>query len=81
MTKVMQIKEKKIEKYFVIYCSEDGDISIDQFNEEELVEKLDDSYWGKIKFMKEIKETDPQYWDNELLVIKGKIIKKLNEVI
>ena len=70
-----------MEKYFVIYCSEDGDISIDQFNEEELVEKLDDSYWGKIKFMKEIKEIDPQYWDNELLIIKGKIIKKPNEVI
>lgn len=69
------------EQYFVI-CNGDGDTSIDMMSKKELLVRLkpeedEDEYfcdYGKVGFLENIKNDDPNYWGDNILIIKGKII-------
>ena len=59
-----------IQRYYVISCSEDGDVSVECVTKEELESKLNEEYWG----------SNPKFLDAScrdlrsragLLVIKG----------
>jgi len=60
--------------YFLIVCSEDGDISVTPYNKDELLEAIIEEDHDYIKFMQNIKDTNPQYWGNSRLIIKGEIV-------
>jgi len=57
--------------YFFIHCSEDGDISVTQYNKEELLEIIKE--YGDIKYFEKLEEEDPQCWGRNALIIKGEI--------
>ena len=62
--------------YYIIHCSEDGEISVSEFTEEKLLVELNDDYWGTNGFIEKIDSDNPQEWDaDKLLIIKGEIIK------
>ena len=64
-----------MENYFIIHCNADGEITAEQISHKELIDRLNDrDYYGEdVKFITELTETDPQYWDGNVLIIKGKI--------
>ena len=71
--------------YFIIHNS-DGETDVEQISKEELLNRIkpyDDGesdnskseyYGGGIGFLSEIKESDTNYWGNNLLIIKGEIV-------
>ena len=60
--------------YFVIHNSE-GDTTVDEYTEEELLRNIEEGYWGDIKVMDVISDNDTNYWGNGILIIKGTIAK------
>ena len=64
-----------MERYFVI-CNSDGDTTVDCLTKEELLERLDpeDSYYGNGGYLKEISDTDTNYWGEKVLIIKGEVV-------
>ena len=61
----------KAEMYYIIHCSEDGDIAVEEFPEEELQEALEDyEYTTSFKTMP---VEDIMYW-KKMLIIKGNIV-------
>ena len=67
------------EKLYVISGGVDG-ICIAEVDEEEYLKELTEDaesegkYWEEPKFSDKIKDPDPNYWDDSILVIKGKIV-------
>ncbi|HLO91521.1 MAG TPA: hypothetical protein VK172_10195 [Lentimicrobium sp.] len=61
------------ETYFVIHNS-DGDTHVEQISKSVLLNRLDENYYGKVNALKSIKETDTNYWGENILIIKGKIV-------
>ena len=62
------------ESYFLVTCSEDGDISISQYSKEELLTKLAAGDHGKLDFLGKLTDGDPMNWKNDkCLLIKGDI--------
>ena len=61
--------------YFLIYCNEDGEISVNEFKKEELLKAICDQTdsWGSVGFYKKLPDEEPVYWD-KLLIIKGDIV-------
>lgn len=60
--------------YFIIYISEDGDLSIDKLDKAILLERINEGYWGSIKFNDSFPGKDPNHWDKPALIIKGNIV-------
>lgn len=64
--------------YFLIYCSEDGDVSVTPYEKEELLEAIRTEDYGCVGFIENISELqgngDPQMWGNNILIIKGEIV-------
>ena len=71
------------DKYYVIKAGEDG-TRIEMLDKKTLQERLKEQCWGKIEILSEIPgirspETDPNYWGNVLIIIKGKIVVPVPE--
>jgi hypothetical protein len=64
--------ETPVEFYFVIHNS-DGDTTVEQLTKDELTERINDKYYGKVEFLGRIWKSDTNYWDDGLLIIKGNI--------
>lgn len=65
----------KPEMYFVIHCSEDGDIRVENLTKAELEKRLNEKYWGQAPvFADALPDTDPNYWKGQYVVIKGTIV-------
>lgn len=58
-------------QYFVISNS-DGDVSVRQINKEELVRQLQEDM--RTGFLPCIEDQDPNYWGDNMLIIKGEIV-------
>ena len=65
------------EKYIVISPGEDG-ATIEQLSKSVLLERIDEKYYGDIDFKTSlspnIEDIDPNYWGDEILIIKGEIV-------
>lgn len=59
--------------YFLIHCSEDGDISVKQYSKDELLRLLKDEDYGFIEFFDKMPKDSPVYWE-KVLIIKGEIM-------
>ena len=75
----MKKKETKGE-YFIISPGEDG-ARVEQMDKEELLKRItrseeeDTTDYGDVDFLEKIEETDPNYWGDNILIIKGEIVK------
>jgi hypothetical protein len=70
-------KELRMEEKYYVIRNGDGDTTITEIAREELIKALAERDWGDVGFMdsKELKENnDTNYWGDNLLIIKGKII-------
>jgi hypothetical protein len=68
--------------YFLIECSEDGDVSITQHDRESLVKSISNGEYKNATFINSVPGVDPQYWGGQVLVIKGEIVvPKPKEVV
>ena len=62
------------ENYIVMVASEDG-FSIDAVSKETLLLRLANDYWGEKEIGEKIPgETDPNYWGDQLVIIKGDVV-------
>jgi len=62
------------ESYFLITCTEDGDIRVDQYSKAELLTTLAEGDHGKLEFMGKLVDEDPMNWkESGCLLIKGDI--------
>ena len=69
------------ETYFVINNS-DGDTTITELTKEQLLKALKENYWGKKgTFDKLPKENDTNYWGENILIIKGKVVSPVPEQV
>ena len=60
--------------YFIINNS-DGDTSVVEMNKTELLEAIEENYWGQNIYFDDISENrDTNYWGEGILIIKGKIV-------
>ncbi len=66
---------KKKETYFVIHNG-DGDTTVTEHTKEDLLEKLEEGYWGTdTKAMHKLPDDmDTNYWGEQLLIIKGEVV-------
>jgi len=63
-----------MDSYFVIFCSEDGETCVTQLEQDELLRRLSDNYYGTSAFLPGIGNANPAYWGDTLLIIKGKVV-------
>ena len=68
------------DKYYVIGNS-DGDTYVDECNKEVLEERINEKYYGNVNFIDNIVTNDTNYWKNEVLIIKGKIVVPKDEKV
>ena len=72
------------ENYFVITNS-DGDTTVEEYTKEELLERLNEKWWGdRCAMTEEIlkKTSNTNYWEDNILIIKGTVcVPKPKEVI
>jgi hypothetical protein len=72
--------------YFIIYNS-DGDTRVEQFSKEELTKRITpdgdgDTDYGDAGFIEELKESDTNFWGENMLIIKGDIVSpKAKDVV
>ena len=65
--------------YFIINNRE-GDTYVEQVTKKELVERIQPEegeeccYYGNVGFLDEIDNSDTNYWDDNILIIKGEIV-------
>ena len=69
------------EKYYVIINNGDGYSTAEEITKEELTMRLNDSYYGSVKFLSKMPdEIDINYWGevgeetSSILIIKGNIV-------
>lgn len=63
-----------MEKYYLIHNSE-GDTTVDELTDIELLERLAENYYGDNDFHDKIpNDNDTNYWGMKMLVIKGEVI-------
>lgn len=66
--------EKPMEqKYYIIYNS-DGDTDVEELTRQELLERLNAEEYGDVDFLDWINDSNPNYWEGKLLIIKGEIV-------
>ena len=69
------------EKYYLIH-NEDGDTTVEELSKEELLERLKEEYYGEVDVIKEMpKERDTDYWNEDILIIKGNIVSPIEKKI
>lgn len=70
------------ELYFIISNS-DGDTYVEAVEKEILLERIEEGYYGSNKgVLKELpKENDTNYWGENILVIKGKVVSPVAEQV
>ena len=62
--------------YFVIRCSEDGDVTVEKMVQSELLSRICESYYGTQETLDHVPHYDPQSWGTTgLLVIKGSVVQ------
>lgn len=59
--------------YYVIKSGEDG-CKVSCLTKEELVNNLNEKYWGDVKYLEKFDTNDPNYWGESILIIKGEAI-------
>jgi len=59
------------EYYWVISCSEDGDVRIEPYSKPILLRGLKEKWWGQPLENIPYGGIDPQDWGNRILIIKG----------
>lgn len=63
------------EFYFLLSCSEDGDVRVESMSKATLLKRLDEKYYGENpKFVDRIPNNDMMYWQGKMVLIKGKIV-------
>ena len=60
--------------YFLIHCSEDGDVSVDKYEKDALLLAIKENYYGDIGFFDKMPDGGVMYWGNRVLIIKGEIV-------
>jgi len=60
--------------YFLIHCSEDGDVSVAKYEKDALLSAIKENYYGDIGFFDKMPDENIQYWGNKVLIIKGEIV-------
>jgi hypothetical protein len=70
------------EQYFIISNS-DGDTHVEAVDKETLLERIEEGYYGRDRGVLEglPKESDTNYWGENILVIKGKIVSPVAEQV
>ena len=70
-----------MENYFVITNS-DENTNIECLDKDELLKRINENYWGDADYFTSIpRETDTNYWSNNVMIIKGEIITPIAEKI
>jgi len=61
--------------YFII-SNCDGDTEVEVVSETELLKRIDpeEEYYGEVGFLDKIEDNDTNYWGDNILIIKGKIV-------
>jgi hypothetical protein len=61
--------------YFVIKCSEDGDVSFERLDAAELTKRLSQDYYGEdVEWSGSAPDPDSQYWGKRAVIIKGELV-------
>lgn len=60
--------------YFVIMCSEDGEVFVNQLSKFDLLKRIEEKYWGEVEFIDYIPDSDPQSWGHSVIIIKGNLV-------
>ena len=69
------------EKYYVIHNG-DGDTTVEELSKDELLERLKEYYYGEVDVIKKMpEERDTNYWDENILIIKGNIVSPVEKKI
>lgn len=68
------------EMYYVIYNG-NGDTTVTEFTKEQLLNAIDEKYWGDSTPLKVIPDSDTNYWGEHMLIIKGKIVTPFAEQV
>jgi len=63
------------ESYFLITCSEDGDLGVQEYSKAELLTALAEGDHGKLEFISKLRANDPMNWGrNQCVLIKGEVV-------
>jgi hypothetical protein len=68
------------ETYFVISNS-DGDTTITELTKEQLLKAIKENYWGTKGILDKCPDDDTNYWGENILIIKGKIVTPVPEQV
>lgn len=69
------------DKYYMISNS-DGDVYITECSKETLEERINEEYYGNVGFIDKLKGfDDTNYWGNNILIIKVKIVVPKDEKV
>ena len=69
------------ETYFVINNS-DGDTTITELTKEQLLKAIQENYWGKKGIFNTLpKDLDTNYWGENILIIKGRVVEPKPEQV
>jgi hypothetical protein len=69
------------ETYFVINNS-DGDTTVTELTKEQLLKAIQEHYWGDKEIFAELpKNNDTNYWGENILIIKGKVVTPVPEQV
>jgi len=60
--------------YFVICQDDDGEVFVDKLTKEQLLEHLNEYYWGDSEIFSDLPDFDLAAWHSGLLIIKGEIV-------
>ena len=70
-----------MENYFII-SNGDGDTTVEQVSREELLKRIEEKSYGDVKCLENIPTNgDTNYWGEDILIIKGKIVTPEPETI
>lgn len=59
---------------YIVVSNSDGDLRFEQVEKEELLERVADNYYGTKEFVMNLKESDPNYWGDKIMIIKGEVV-------
>jgi len=60
--------------YFMVSCSEGGDVLVRSFDKEGLLEVIGRKHYAHVVFMEALDIDDPKHWENQVLIIKGEVV-------
>lgn len=68
------------EQYFIISNS-DGDTTVEAVDKDTLLKRIEEDYYGGGILEGLPKENDTNYWGDNILVIKGKVVSPVAEQV